>query len=260
MIFNGDFITGVDLVDVTLWLFVTFFFALVFYLQQESRREGYPLESDETGKQEPSGVIWFPTKKTFVLPHGQGKVTVPHGPRDERELAMKRTAPWAGAPYTPTGNPMVDGVGPASYAERFDVADVTDNGRPRIAPFRSGDGYTVADGDPDPRGMTVYGVDGKAGGVVEDLWVDRSEAMVRYLEVRVGEEPEVRRVLLPMPFARINRSRKRVDVDAILGEQFAQVPVTKAADKVTRLEEDKIAGYFGGGKLYAYPARAEPLI
>jgi photosynthetic reaction center H subunit len=30
--------------------------------------------------------------------------------------------------------------------------------------------------------------------------------------------------------------------------------------QVTLLEEDRIAGYFGGGTLYATPARSEPLI
>jgi len=29
---------------------------------------------------------------------------------------------------------------------------------------------------------------------------------------------------------------------------------------VTLLEEDKIAGYFGGGRLYATPDRQEPLL
>ena len=260
MIFGGEFVNGIDLVDVLVWLFVVFFFGLVFHLQQESRREGYPLETDTTGEEEPSGVIWFPPPKTFRLPHGQGEVTVPHGPRDNREHAMKRTAVWPGAPYTPTGDPMRDGVGPAAYAERRDISDVTDDGRARIVPFRAGDGYEVAKNDADPRGMPVYGADGEKAGVVRDLWIDRSEAIIRYLEVNAGDDDAPKMVLLPMPFAKVSKSKKRVDVDAILGRQFKNVPTTRMPDKVTRLEEDKIAGYYGGGKLYATPERAEPLV
>ncbi|MEM6415069.1 MAG: photosynthetic reaction center subunit H [Pseudomonadota bacterium] len=260
MLFGGEFINGVDLVDVLLWLFVAFFFGLVFYLQQESRREGYPLEKDITGKLEPSGVIWFPTKKTYVLPHGQEPVSVPHGPRDDRSLKLERSAVWSGAPYKPTGNPMLDGVGPASYAERADIVDVTDDGRPRIVPFRAGDGYEVAKEDLDPRGLPVYGADGVQGGVVTDLWIDRSEAIIRYFEVNTGTADAPHSVLLPVPFAKLERGKRRVAVDAVLGQHFEKVPTTKSPDKVTRLEEDIIAGYYGGGKLYATPERAEPLI
>ena len=31
--------------------------------------------------------------------------------------------PWPGAPLEPDGDPMVDGVGPAAYAERLDIPD-----------------------------------------------------------------------------------------------------------------------------------------
>ena len=63
-----------------------------------------------------------------------------------------------------------------------------------------------------------------------------------------------------MPFAKIDRPRGRVKVDAILGSQFADVPATKSLDQVTKLEEDRIVGYYGGGTLYATPARQEPLL
>ncbi|MBI1391963.1 MAG: photosynthetic reaction center subunit H [Alphaproteobacteria bacterium] len=260
MIFGGEFISGVDLVDIALWLFTLFFFGLVFYLQQESRREGYPLESDTTGKLEGSGVVWFPQPKTFRLPHGQGEVSVPHGPRDTRRHNLVRTASWAGAPVTPTGDPMQAGVGPGSYAQRMDIPDVTNDGRPRIVPMRTDPEYKVASNDLDPRGLTVYGADGQAGGVVKDLWIDQSEALFRYLEVDTGPAAGSRRVLLPITFAVINKGRKRVEVDAILGKQFAMAPTTKSPEKVTRLEEDKIAGFYGGGKLYATPSRTESLI
>lgn len=257
MIFDGEFVNGIDLVDIALWAFTLFFIALIFYLRQEDRREGYPLERDTDGKLEDSGVFFYAQKKTFKLPHGRGTVTVPHGKRDTRRHALARMAAWPGAPYQPTGDPMRDGVGAASFAERQDVPDLTEDGRNRIAPFRLGDGFTVDKNSPDPRGMTVHGGDGGAAGKVTDLWVDRSEAIIRYLEVEVGAN--ARRILLPMPFAKIDKRRRRVDVDAIFAAHFAHVPGTRSPDSVTRLEEDRISGYFGGGKLYATPARTESL-
>lgn len=259
MIFGGEFVSGVDLVDICLWLFTLFFAGLIFYLHRESHREGYPVESDETGEPENGGMVWMPPAKTFLLPHGREAVSVPPGEGDKRELALERTAPWAGSPFVPTGDPMKDGVGAASWSERADVPDLTDNGRPRIVPFRAGDGFETAKQDADPRGMPVFGADGEEAGTVTDLWVDRSEACIRYLEVQTKGEG-AKAILLPITFAVIRKKMNRVDVDAIHAHHFAHVPTTKVPDEVTRLEEDKICGYFGGGKLYAEPARLEPLV
>lgn len=260
MIFSGEFVQGVDMVDVTLWAFTLFFFGLIFYLRREDRREGYPLEEDTTGKLEDQGVFWYAPKKTFILPHGRGTVSVPHGKRDTRDHPMRRTAVWPGAPYEPTGDPLKAQVGPGSYAEREDVPDLTIHGTDRIIPFRLDREFEVAKGDADPRGMTVYGADDKRAGEVVDLWVDRSEAVIRYLEVETGDDGASNRVLLPMTFAAIKGGQKRIDVDALHAAQFSGVPKTRLADSVTRLEEDKICGYYGGGKLYASPDRAEPWI
>ncbi len=259
MNFGGEFVTGIDLVDISLWLFTLFFFGLIFYLRREDRREGYPLERDTDGELEDDGVIWYAPKKTFTLPHKRGTVSVPHGRRDQRDLALARTAVWPGAPFQPTGDPMRDAVGPASYAEREDIEDLTDDGRQRIAPLRVDGHIYVAEGSPNPVGMTVYGGDGKPAGEVVDVWVDRSEAIIRYLEVNIGKDGMADHVLLPIPFANISKGRNRVDVDAIFAHHFAGVPKSKSPTSVTRLEEDKIAGYYGGGKLYASPARTESL-
>jgi len=255
--FKGYLIPGVDLADISLWAFTLFFVGLIFYLRREDRREGYPLESDTTGKLEPSGTFWFARPKTFKLPHGKGTYTVPHGPRDTRALALKRTEASPGASYTPTGDPMRDAVGPASYAERKDWPDLAVDGHARIVPFRVARDLSVAKEDRDPRGFTVYGADMKAAGEVSDLWVDRSESIIRYLEVRLATGGTA---LLPMTLARVEGDRKRVLVSSILGGQFAGVPKTRHSEQVTRLEEDKICGYYGGGKLYATPSRLEPMI
>ena len=34
----------------------------------------------------------------------------------------------------------------------------------------------------------------------------------------------------------------------------------RSLDQVTKLEEDRIVGYYGAGTLYATPARQEPLL
>lgn len=260
---DGEIMLGIDLVGILLGLFTLFFAGLVLYLQREGMREGYPLESDdEAARKDTATPVFYPQPKTFKQMHGRGDVVISYGPRDTRPLAMERTAPWPGAPYVPTGDPLVDGIGPASYAERADIPDLTLSGQPRIAPYRVSPGYIVPPEDSDPRGMTVFGCDGMRAGEVVDLWVDRSEAILRYFEVAVDDTGETpRRVLLPVPFSVKKGGRTPgIYVDAIASEQFKRVPTTKDETSVTRLEEDRISGYYGGGKLYATSRRQEPLL
>ena len=129
---------------------------------------------------------------------------------------------------------------------------------PKIVPLRVATDFEVEPRDPDPRGMQVVGCDEAVGGVVCDVWVDRSEPQIRYLEVDVAEGQ--RRVLLPIGFVRFDTFRNRVLVKSITGGQFAQVPVLANPDQVTLLEEEKICAYYGAGTLYAEPGRAEPLL
>jgi photosynthetic reaction center H subunit len=112
----------------------------------------------------------------------------------------------------------------------------------------------VVKGSHDLRGKPVLGADGIEGGTVVDMWIDRSEGVMRYLEVDTGS----RRVLLPTTFS--NVKAHKVQVDSILGGQFAQVPGLREPETITLLEEDKICAYYGGGTLYATPDRREPLI
>ncbi|MFG5407485.1 PRC-barrel domain-containing protein [Piscinibacter sakaiensis] len=93
-------------------------------------------------------------------------------------------------------------------------------------------------------------------GRVVDAWVDRAEALLRYLEVELAGGAG--RVLLPMNFARIDR--RRVRVASLLGEQIARVPRTRDADRVTLLEEEKVMAFYGAGTLYATAQRQEPLL
>ncbi len=249
-------IGNIDLALISLYVFWLFFAALIFYLRREDRREGYPLEDDRTGAIENPGVIWIPPAKTFHLPDG----TTHEAPREERDsfdVPGKPVAAWPGAPLEPSGDPMKGGIGPGAYALRRDVPDEDLEGRPRILPISKLDGFSVVTRDPDPMGMTVYGADRIAGGTVRDLWVDRMESLIRYLEI---ETPNGRSVLVPMPFVRIDGRHNRAEVNAIAGGQFEDAPVLKSGDQITRLEEEKVSAYYGGGLLFSSPNRREALI
>jgi photosynthetic reaction center H subunit len=99
------------------------------------------------------------------------------------------------------------------------------------------------------------GGDGKQGGIVKDIWIDAAEMMFRYLEVEIAGG---RTVLLPIPFALVRRNQ--VEVHAIYARHFAAVPVLRYPDQITKLEEEKISAYYGGGTLFADTKRSEPLI
>lgn len=251
-------VTGyIDVAQIALYAFWIFFAGLIVYLRREDKREGYPLESDRSGgRVRVQGFPAIPAPKTFLLSNGS-TVQAPRAERDTRTFMAQPVAGYPGAPWQPTGNPMLDGVGPASYALRADHPDLTIDGEPMIVPLRVAAGFTVAEKDPDPRGMPVYGADRELGGTVSDIWVDRAEPQIRYLEVTT---PAARRVLLPITFAKISGSRRQVTVRSILGSQFATVPGLANPDQVTLLEEDKITAYYASGNLYATPARAEPFI
>ena len=262
--FKNGAITGyIDVAQIVLYAFWIFFAGLIIYLRREDKREGYPLESDRSDRAPRVAVQGFPAMpapKTFLRDHGESPVSVPNGRNDDRPLAARAKERWPGAPIEPTGNPMLDGVGPGSYAMREDVPDLTLDGQAKIVPLRVAHEFYVPKADPNPVGMLVLGADGVEGGVVHDVWVDRAEPQIRYLEVAVNNSS--RRVLLPIVFSRFEGPARHlwVKVGAILGSQFAAVPPTAHPDRVTRLEEDKISAYYGGGMLYATKSRREPLL
>jgi photosynthetic reaction center H subunit len=283
---TGAFTSYLDVAQMVLYAFWIFFAGLIIYIRREDKREGYPLESDRTaasgGRIKVVGFPPLPKPKTFVLPHGGGTRTAP---REEAPQAVNATpvAPWLGAPMEPNGDPMLAGVGPGACPEREDEVDLTHEGEAKIVPLRVASDFSIADEDPDPRGMTVVGADGEVGGTVKDVWVDRGEPQIRYLEVALpaaGPEPEpsapeepaaeaggegaepakpkpaakrraAQTVLLPINFTRFDKKRRQVKVASILGRHFADVPRLGKKDRVTLREEDKICAYYGGGTLYA---------
>jgi photosynthetic reaction center H subunit len=251
-------ITGyIDVAQLVLYAFWIFFAGLILWLRREDKREGYPLESDRSGgRVKIQGFPAIPTPKTF-RPHEGGAILAPREEQDLRPIRALPNGPHLGAPLVPTGNPMLDAVGPASYALRANHPDYTIDGAPLIVPTRVAPGYTVSSQDPDPRGMGVYGADRELAGTVRELWIDRAEPQIRYLEL---ETLAARRVLLPINFTKIDGSKRRVNVRSILASQFAAVPALASPDQITRREEDQIMAYYSSGNLYATAARSEPLL
>jgi photosynthetic reaction center H subunit len=246
-----------DIAFISLYAFWFFFAGLVFYLHRESKREGYPLVSDRPDRIRVVGFPSMPSPKTFVTSDGH-TITVPR--KDEVEPPVTGAVPSSkafGSPLVPTGNPMQDGVGPAAYVQRADVPDLTfDDGVPKIVPLRAAPGWSLAEEDPDPRGMAVVGADGKVAGTCTDAWIDISEVLVRYLEVDIG----ARSVLVPMTLVRIDDARRQIKVVSVLAKHFADAPGLANANQVTLREEDRICAYFAGGHMYATPLRQEPLV
>src|SRR5579875_1974188 len=119
----GAITSGIDVAQLVLYAFWLFFAGLIFYLRQEDKREGYPLVNDRSDRVVVQGFPPIPAPKTFRLAHGAMQVA----PRREAPVAINAmpVAGWPGAPLTPLGNPMLDGIGPAAYAHRADEPDLT---------------------------------------------------------------------------------------------------------------------------------------
>jgi photosynthetic reaction center H subunit len=248
-------ITGyIDVAQVTLYVFWGFFFGLVYYLRKEDKREGYPLIT-ETGEKQ-LGFPIPPKPKRFLLPHG-GETYAPRAADPQPSYNGKADDLGFGAPLVPLGsNPMASGVGPSAYALRANTPDmVTISKEIRIVPLRAMPDYVVDDEGPDPRGMTVVGFDGVAAGTVSDIWFDKSEDLVRYLEVNVTGGGTV---LIPAPLTKIIGST--VNMSSVRGSQIGEGPKTANSEQITLREEDMIQAYFASGHLFATPGRSEPLI
>ena len=246
------FTEQLDIPLLLVMLFFLFFLGLVYHLRQEDKREGYPLQSDRTdrsgGRVPVVGFPPMPAPKVFRLMHG-GTAVAPRPHRD-RELNAFPAYEFPGAPLMPAGDPLVDGIGPASYALKADVPDLTVDGSLKLVPMRNHPHYQIEETDPNPIGMTVVSRDGLVVGTVADIWINSHEYFVRYLEVETNVEAGARRVMAPVAFANIKSSRGEVHFSSLTRPQFSRIPVLASDDKITMREEDRINGYFAGGAFY----------
>lgn len=249
-----------DLATAALYAFWVFFLGLVLYLNRESKREGYPLVTPGKPNDRPEGFPPMPPPKFWKLAHG-GTAQAPRASDPQPPINAVWADPTPGAPLIPTGDPMVDGVGPAAYALRADVPDLTfDDSTPKIVPLRVAKAYSVDAKDPDPRGMTVVDADWQPAGTCVDVWIDKSEMIFRYLEVEVATAAGPRRVMIPVPLMVIDSGRGVIRVRTLLAEHFKTAPTLRNADTITLLEEDKVSAYCAGGQLYAKRERSEPFL
>jgi hypothetical protein len=88
--------------------------------------------------------------------------------------------------------------------------------------------FEVADGNPDVRGWTVRGADGKALGRVHELIVEPAALKVRYLDIELDRsfnrsEPESH-ILLPIGVAAVDSEDDNVFVPALNSESVLNYP------------------------------------
>jgi photosynthetic reaction center H subunit len=266
---SHELTSSIDTAQVVLYFFWIFFVGLILWLRREDRREGYPLETDTLAVVGPVVGAGIPLPKEFVLPHDEGIRRAPDFVRDDRQILAERVSKVPGFPSEPTGEPLLSGVGPASFAERSEHAELSQfDGDPVIVPMRVASMFTV-NGGPDPRGWPVVGADGALAGVISDIWVDRADLLVRYLEIQLTAAPksegddeappkEIR--LIPVSMLGLDGKAKRVSVRALRADQFVHVPTTQSPDRVTLREEDQVSAFYTGGWFYAEPGRREPLL
>lgn len=255
------FFGHVDLAQVALYMFWVFFAGLVIYLQRENMREGYPLRND-TDEVPANESLWpLPAPKTFILRDGRGTVTVPSLAFEEghmrTELGLAPSSMATGSPWVPTGDPMIDGVGPAAWAPRRDIPELDAHGEVKIRPMSQLSEFHISMGR-DPRGLPVVGGDGEVVGRVIDMWIDVPEQLVRYLVVDLNPEGSGQTRLVPMAMSRVMSDRVRVR--ALYAHNWADIPTLRTTDQVTLLEEEKIMAYVAGGTLYASDARSASVL
>ena len=244
-----NFFGNFDLASLAIWGFWLFFAYLIYYLQTENMREGYPLEDEEGNLSPNQGPFPLPADKTFKRMHGQPDLTVPSGARGDRaDLALARTNASNGFPFAPTGNGLTDGVGPASWAPREDTPELDAHGHAKLTRMSGHADFFVSAGR-DPRGLPVLSRDDQVIGHVTDMWIDPSEHLVRYLEYKFDPQWGGGTALVPITLAKVKE--RWVMVKSLKAKDFNAVPRPATDGIVTKLEEDKICGFYAGGILYS---------
>ena len=131
---TGAITQYIDVAQIALYAFWIFFAGLIYYLHQEDKREGYPLESDRSGgRVTVQGWPPIPKPKTYKLADGR-IVMSPNFRTSSQPLGGTPASGHLGSPLEPKGDPMLAAVGPGSYADRADIADTTVDGGLRNVP------------------------------------------------------------------------------------------------------------------------------
>ena len=246
----GVFTTQIDLAQVLIVAFVLFWFVLVWYLQREMKREGYPLEEAvPTVRHSIVGWPEMPPPKTYRLLEG-GTVTLPVN-YERRELKAQPREMHPGAPLYPVGEPLLAGIGPSSYALRRDEPFRLLNGEPALQPLRKTPQLRCVDPLMDPRGKRILGADFGEAGLCVDVWYDDESKIPRYLEVELDGGAGIR--LVPIFYCSLRADKAAFRCDAITGAQFKLAPTIRRPDVITAREEDMVNGFWAGGHMYSAP-------
>ncbi|MBV9811547.1 MAG: PRC-barrel domain-containing protein [Acetobacteraceae bacterium] len=238
--------------------FCVFFLGLVYYLRQQDKREGYPLE-DPSGKGQPLvGFPFMPGPKTFRTMKGD-TVSTPRAGGLENVPAVPRHN-FPGSPLDPVADPVVDGLGPASFAAKREAPLEFTPGKLQLQPMRVLDGeWSVTDPRMDPRGMAVIGSDNVVAGMVADIWIDRGVKILRYLEVELRGSTTARNVLIPIYSCDVNARRRCVRLPRIPAAALVDVPTPQSPTQITAREEDRINAFFTGAAFYRGSIRRSAL-
>ena len=250
----GQISSQIDIPTLGSWAFVIFFVALVFWLQRQSKREGYPLKASPFTTELMDGFPPPPTDKlTYILNEG-GTTQAPH----YYEQAPTRARPmhrFDGTAFFPLGNPLLAGIGPGSWVMKKDEPALTERGDLLLQPLRALPEWSIQKDDTDPRGMIVYDWRWNAVGQVADVWIDCGIKIVRMLEVEIDDDVHRGRVLVPIFHTDIREKTRRVRVTALWAHQFADVPMPATPGVITGQEEERLNAYYAAGEFY----RRDPL-
>ena len=251
----GAITQQIDVAQLAVIIFFLFFLGLVFYLRREDKREGYPLDEPRP-RLHRTPLVGFPERppaKTLYLMEG-GTTELPHyfAPPP---VEGRYTDSFGGASIEPVGNPLLSGLGPATWVMRVDEPLRLADGELQVIPMRGRDEWHVREGEADPRGMAVFDARWQPVGTVVDFWVDRSAKFLRYLEVQLGDRAKSdRRVLLPIFYADIKLKAREIRVPALRSWQFAEIPALAKPDIITSREEDQVNAYYAGGLFHGATA------
>ena len=103
--------------------------------------------------------------------------------------------------------------------------------------------FEVADDNPDVRGWTVRGGDGKKLGIVHELLVEENALKVRYLDVELDAalqvDEQARHILLPIAAAALDEDGDNVFVPSLTPESVPDYP-PYVEIQITRAHEEAI--------------------
>ena len=227
---TGAITSYIDVAQLVLYAFWIFFAGLIYYLRARGQARGLSAgiatarpRVDVTGLPADAAAQDLPAR---ARRHGHGAERQALAAAAEGQA--RRTAGPARR-WSPTGNPMLDGVGPGAYADRADVPDLTFEGHAedRAAARGAATSTCRAQGPRSARHARSSAPTARSAAPCATCGSTAPRALFRYLEVEPSPAA-TRRVLLPINFARIDAATAS-RCASILGHQFAARAGARAA-------------------------------